>query len=290
MAEKTEREKDIDRLFAAPLAEFTSFRNALASRLKKAGLEEDAAKVKALAKPSITAWAVNQLFYEHLDLVSHLRIAGERLRDAQLLQIGGKPADVRSSLEARRNILGTLMAHALAKLETSGHAATPEATRRINATLEAISVAASGADAEQPGRLTQDMDPPGFEVLSAWIPGSGATPKPSKDAPPQSSFRDSATDNAAAARARKQAAKTLFRQAEAALAAARTRVKKAEAGLAQAEKRKRETDSELEQARAASEKANARVQEHTREASEARKALHEAEAAAARAIKEAQRV
>lgn len=162
MADKTDRENEIDRLFAAPLAEFTSLRNDLASRLKKAGLQEDAEKIKVLAKPSITAWAVNQLFYDHRDLFDRLRTAGERLRDAQLSQIGGKPADVRSALDERRNVLGVLTGHALAKLEVSGHAATPEAERRINATLEAISLTSSAADAERAGRLTQDMDPPGF--------------------------------------------------------------------------------------------------------------------------------
>jgi hypothetical protein len=277
MADRTEREKDIDRLFAAPLAEFTSLRNALASRLKKAGLEEDAAKVKALAKPSVTAWAVNQIYYEHRDLFDRLRTAGERLRDAQLAQVTGKPADVRSALDERRNALGTLTGHALAVLEIAGHAVTPEATRRINATLEAISVA-SPDSAERPGQLTQDMDPPGFDALSAWMPGGAVKPKPSKVTP---------NNNEASARARKEAAITQLRQAQSALAEAQKRVKKAEASLAQAEALKRDTDKQLEQARAASDKANAQVRESTRETTDAKKVLQQAEAAAARAIKEA---
>lgn len=160
MADKNEREADIDRLFVAPLAEFTNLRNALAARLKKGGLQADAAKVKALAKPSISAWAVNQLFFEHRELFERLRVAGERLREAQLSQIAGKPAQVRSALDERRNMLGALTGRALAKLQASGHAATPEATRRISATLEAISVSSPAADMESPGRLTHDMDPP----------------------------------------------------------------------------------------------------------------------------------
>jgi DNA repair exonuclease SbcCD ATPase subunit len=274
MADKTEQERDIDRLFAAPLAEFTGLRNALSSRLKKAGLDEDASKVKALAKPSITAWAVNQLYFEHRDLFDRLCTAGERLRNAQLSQMGGKPADMRSALDERRNALSALTGYALAALETSGHAATPEAERRINATLEAISVMSPGAT-ERPGRLTQDLDPPGFDALSAWVPGSPATPKPSKVPPLKNSPRQ-------------QTDKTLLRQAQAALAAARKRVQKAEAALAQAEMLKRQTDKQLEHARAASDKANGRVQQNARETSEAKKALQQAEAAAARAIQEAE--
>ena len=290
MDDQTEREDDIDRLFATPLAEFTSMRNALASRLKKAGREEDAAKVKALAKPSITAWAVNQVYFKHRDLFEHLRMSGERVREAQLSQAAGKQVDVRSALDKRRNALGRLTGYALATLETSGHAATPEAERRINATLEAISVASLESDVERPGRLTRDMDPPGFDALTAWMPGASVPVKPSKVTPPRRSSPDTTNNNEVAARARKEAAITLLRQTQSALAAARKRVEQAEAALAEAETLKQETDKQLAQARAASDRANARVRDSTRETSEAKRALQEAEAAAARAIKEAERV
>jgi hypothetical protein len=48
----------IDQLYQLPLEEFTSARNALA---KDAGA--DAARVRALTKPPIAAWAVNQLHW-----------------------------------------------------------------------------------------------------------------------------------------------------------------------------------------------------------------------------------
>ena len=46
---------EIDALFRLPLAEFTSARNALASRLKKDGRANDAERVKLLTNPSISA-------------------------------------------------------------------------------------------------------------------------------------------------------------------------------------------------------------------------------------------
>ena len=49
-------EDEIARLYQLPLDEFTSARNALA---KRAG--SDAAGIRALTKPSVPAWAVNQL-------------------------------------------------------------------------------------------------------------------------------------------------------------------------------------------------------------------------------------
>src|SRR5688572_23945205 len=54
---------DVEALYRLPLAEFTAARNALAARAKKAGGDADA--IKGLVKPSISAWAVNQLFWRH---------------------------------------------------------------------------------------------------------------------------------------------------------------------------------------------------------------------------------
>jgi hypothetical protein len=59
---KTKLDDDVDELFKVPLAEFTGNRNALAARLKKESRAEDAERVKALSKPSVSAWAVNQLY------------------------------------------------------------------------------------------------------------------------------------------------------------------------------------------------------------------------------------
>src|SRR5688500_20219066 len=64
---KDQLEEEIDALFRLPLAEFTSERNTLAARLKKEKRINDAERVKLLGKPSISAWAVNQLYWEHRD-------------------------------------------------------------------------------------------------------------------------------------------------------------------------------------------------------------------------------
>ena len=82
---------DIDALFKLPLGEFTSARNALVSRLKKAGQQTEAAEAKALAKPSVSAWVVNQLYWRHGYLFGRLFDAGERLRQAQTTQTNEQP-------------------------------------------------------------------------------------------------------------------------------------------------------------------------------------------------------
>ena len=81
---------DIDNLFQLSLTEFTAARNALAARLKAAGQAAQAAAVKALPKPPLSAWTVNQLYWRHHKAFDQLRVAGDRLRKAQASQLAGK--------------------------------------------------------------------------------------------------------------------------------------------------------------------------------------------------------
>ena len=97
-----ELESDLDALFRLPLAEFTGARNALAAQLKKSGRGAEAARVKALAKPSVSAWAVNQLYWNHRTAFDQLIASGERFQKAQTSRSSGKAADMREALEARR--------------------------------------------------------------------------------------------------------------------------------------------------------------------------------------------
>ena len=52
---------DVDELYGLPLDRFTPERNALARELRNLGERERGAEVAALRKPSVAAWAVNQL-------------------------------------------------------------------------------------------------------------------------------------------------------------------------------------------------------------------------------------
>ena len=76
-------EGEIDDLFRLPLAEFTGARNTLSARLKKEGRANDAERVKLLGKPPVSAWAVNQLYWDHRDAFDDLIATGKRLRPAQ---------------------------------------------------------------------------------------------------------------------------------------------------------------------------------------------------------------
>jgi hypothetical protein len=165
---KSDVEVDVDALFSVPLTEFIPARNALAAQLKKGGLADEANRVKALAKPTVSAWAVNQLYWKHRDSFDRLISAGQRFREAQV-------SEMRRRGDERREALEDLVRRASAVLSDSGHSASPDAIRRISTTLEAMSVYALLPDAPSPGRLTADVDPPGFDALAALMPATAPT-------------------------------------------------------------------------------------------------------------------
>lgn len=169
-------EDDLDALFGLPLAEFTGARNELAAQLKKSGRGDDAVRVKALAKPSISAWAVNQLYWNHREAFDRLIASAERFHKAQTSRSGGKVADMREALDARRESLTRLTDLATSLLRDAGQNPSPDTIHRITTTLEGLSAYAQRSDGRhpgRPGRLTHDVDPPGFESLAGFSSGAG---------------------------------------------------------------------------------------------------------------------
>lgn len=170
----TRRRDDLDAatdaLFQLPLSEFTSARNALAARLKKEGRALDGERVKSLAKPSAAAWAVNQLYWRDAKAIDGLIAVAGRARKAQTGQ--SRNTDLREILGERKRMMSGLLEDAAAILRAAGHAASPDTLRRVSATLESIAVLSHAEGAPRPGRLTADLDPPGFDALAGLMPGS----------------------------------------------------------------------------------------------------------------------
>jgi len=291
-------EDDVDALYRLPLTEFTAARNTLAGRLKQSGRGNEADFVKALVKPSISAWAVNQLYWKHREAFDRLIATGERFRQAQTSRVARKVADMRGALDARRDALSHFSDLATAMLRDAGHNPTPDTIRRVTATLEAVSVYASIPDAPRPGRLTHDVDPPGFESLASLIPGAGMTEhtkEPARVTQSRESGRAATStrrkaESAAGVRqlektrlARIAAAKVSLQEAKGLLIEARARSqnleaaqKKAYAEAKDAEKHKRETEERFEKARAASEEAAQHAQSVAAELEQAAKAVEDA--------------
>lgn len=304
---KDQLEDEIDALFRLPLTEFTSERNALTARLKKEKRINDAERVKLLGKPSISAWAVNQLYWEHRDAFDQLIATGKRLRPVQTARHSGKAAAMRDSLDARREALTELSELAAEVLREAGHSATQDTIRRIVTTLEAISAHALLADGPSPGRLTHDIDPPSFESLASLMSRAGVA---ADDDEPITPSRKSSASSATTARqksattgevrrieefrqAKIAAARAALQDAKRALSDARTAVqaseaahKKVKAELKQAEKYRAEAKELFEKATAAYEEVAQRAQTADTDVEEATEALEDAKRTVEDATKE----
>lgn len=293
-------DQDVDELFKLPLGEFIAARDALAKRLKQNGRPDDAALVKALAKPPVSAWAVNQLYWNHRAAFEELLAAGQRFHKAQTSGAAAKVANMRGSLEARRAALAELSDLASSVLSDAGHSPSPDTIRRITTTLEAISAYASLSDGPTLGRLSQDVDPPGFESLAAFVPGGGllkgaavssklAATTSLQKKPAATEVRQlEATRQAriAAAKAAVQAAKKSFANARARAQGLEAAQKKANTETKQAEKQLRDAEERLKNARLASDAAVRRSQSVAAEVEEASKAMEDAKRTMEKAAKE----
>jgi Holliday junction resolvase RusA-like endonuclease len=179
---------DIDALYQLPFAEFTAGRNALAKRVGGEQGKEAAAGIKGLDKPSISAWVVNQLYWQHKRDFDRLLKAGDDLRAVQQKRLAGRDGDVAASLDTRREALGTLMSKAAELLKESG-STSDDIRQRVGMTLEALSVYGTSDAGPRAGRLVTDVQPPGFAALAALVPAgpagrTHATKDDGEDAPP----------------------------------------------------------------------------------------------------------
>ena len=310
-------EDDVDALFKLPLAEFTGARNDLAARLKREGRADDSNFVKVLAKPSISAWAVNQLHWNHREAFERLLATSQRFRQSQTSHPSASFADLRGSLEARSEALSHLSDLATELLRDAGHNPTPDTIHRITTTLEALSAPATLSDGPTPGRLTQDVDPPGFASLASFIQGidttkrseeltrvtpsqnSGGARAKTRQAKPtgkaQKVSEDEETRRAkiAAAKASLQEVTRSLTEAQrkaqlsdAASKKADAEAKKADADARQAEKHLRDAEQHFNKASAASQDAAVRAERISAEAKEAAQSVEDAERAIEKASKE----
>lgn len=152
---------DIDSLYQGPLSEFTAARNELAKKSGKAGAE-----IKALEKPSMAAWGVNQLYWRERRTYEKLLRASERVRAAHQQAMRGKKIDLRA-LESQHNAAVKDASDKIAEiLIRTGDPATPATMKAVLDTVQAL----PGPSA--PGRLTKALAPIGFGAFGALMKGA----------------------------------------------------------------------------------------------------------------------
>lgn len=162
MAELT-MEQILDELYSGPLENFVARRDEHAKALKVAGRSEEASAVKKLRKPSVTAWAVNQVHFERGEGLAELVHLTKTLRQA----LAEGDAALASKLTLlKRQLTSQLVEEAKGFLLARGYGQGQAALRAIEGSFDAL---AAGQQSQQLGRLERDLKPPGFDALSPFL-------------------------------------------------------------------------------------------------------------------------
>ena len=244
-------EPDIDHLYQVPLGEFIAERNALA---KRAGA--DAADVRAVQKPTVPAWAINQLYWQQRPVYDELIERAADLRATHHAALRGRAADLRGASQAHEEAVDRALKATLALLADSGAPVTDATRQAIATTLRSL------PSEEAPGRLSRPLQPRGFEVLeqaaSQGRVRAAPAEKPAKKdtttsrGPDRNAARVAAAREAATAAARaSREAEQIARREEFEAARATRDAEKAERRLADAEQAVEQARAELDEARRA---------------------------------------
>ena len=243
---------EIDRLYQAPLAEFTAKRNELLKSATGAAKHE----IRELQKPTLPAWAVNQLYWKRRKVFDRLLEAARKLRVEHGRQLAGKAAEVDVAEGRHREALRAASDEIRALLKTAGEQDTPATMVAVAETLQGL----PGRDDH--GRLSRPLKPQGFEALAGLLGKSGGTiarlseARPQPPPPPTRRGQDQAvTAKEDAARRKRESqvrtreiaiAERELRRAEVEDRAARAEVSRAEMTLARLQRERKDLQERID--------------------------------------------
>ena len=294
----------LDALFQLPPGELVAARNALADALKRAGDKAGAAQVKAIKRAAPVAWALNQVHFSEPELLARAREVSDELRGLQA-QRGVDPRELAETVERQRTSMDAVVSAALAAWRQAGLSDAGPAQRKLFTTLQAW---LAGKGDEPAGRMTQELEPIGFEAFAGMtisaaptaVPAARSATSPTR-APVQAVQTPAVVqrepDPAELKRAALERARKLVAELEQAAAAVRDRVglrtgeqaaarrtrDEAEASVRDAERRLGELSALLVQREQALQRSSALLAEAQREQTRADEAVASARAELANA-------
>jgi hypothetical protein len=218
-------------LYGLPLERFTEERNEHAKRLRQEGRREQAAEVAKLRKPSLAAWAVNQLVRTQRRDVDALLRAGDALQTAQADVLGGRgdAGALRQALDAERAALDRLTAKARGLLSAEGHELAPAKLEQVSETLHAAAIDEPARAQVRAGSLVRELRHVGLGTLGET---TASGPRRAARRPP----KDELGARLNAARQAETAARRGLERAERTARAAQERRDRAAAQLDEAER------------------------------------------------------
>jgi hypothetical protein len=234
-----------DALYALSPRDFTAARDERAAEARKAGDRDAAASIKALRKPTVTAWLANQLVRRHRDEVEPLLELGAALREATATLSG---PELRQLSRQRNEVVAALVRQARRLSAAAGQPVSEEASRGLSDTLNAALADPDAGEALLGGRLTEALQHSGFGT------SSGVTvTQPPKPSVKKKKAKKNGAEPSAAERERAERRAQLEGDLEVAWSEARAAADKrtdADGALAAAQKQVAEAQRRLDELRA----------------------------------------
>jgi hypothetical protein len=261
-------------LYGLPLECFTEERNALARELRREGDRDEAARVTKLRKPSVAAWAVNQLVRTQRREVAALFGVGDALQQAQadLLAKRGDAGALRNAVDAERAVVDRLAEKARGLLSSEGHELTPAMLERVTETLHAAALDVDARAQMRDGCLERELLHIGLGALG------GASTSPSgtgRRRQPETTGNRASRDGQDLDRARKAERATALKAARKAEVVARRRAERAGRELNAVQERRDRVAEVLRDADQALATARERADEAARELRDAEQAVEQ---------------
>jgi hypothetical protein len=270
-------------VYQGPFEEFVSRRDALAKELRAAKRRDDADRVKALRKPSRTAWVLDTAVHEDPAAIEQLVQA---INAAQTVQSG---ADLRAAMETIR---AAVRAVAAVGARVAIRAGQPVDANVLSMALHAVIGETKAFEELCAGRLVDVPDGGGLDILTALPtlapppprPPSPPTPsKPPASPPPPNAKADEQSAVREAERAAAAAARADLRRAETVLAEARKQSDRVERLVRDAESQLAAAEQALSRAESEARARHGDVERVRRDADAAAAQLRDAERAVAEA-------
>lgn len=156
-------------MYAGPLDGFVEARKALVKKLRADGDRAEAQRVAKLPKPTVSAWAVNQLAHRRPEILAAYLEAHHRARARQLRAFAQPDEDAKSlaatAVRHERRLLDAAVETARTFLEDVGRGGR-NLVDRVRTNLRAAAVSVELQAQVEAGLLAQDLEEPGFDALS----------------------------------------------------------------------------------------------------------------------------
>jgi len=143
-------------LFELAPEEFTAERDRIAKEMKKQGEDEASAQVKALKRPSVTAYALNLVSRRHPDLVEAMLEADEQLRTAK------SRTDMDKAKADRQKAIAAISGKATSLLADQDRPVTAQVKERLTETLLAVATDDETRELLKSGHLLKEAEAGGF--------------------------------------------------------------------------------------------------------------------------------